>query len=61
MKKIAYTEMQIVDIVNGLGLLSVKGIQQARILTMIAGILDQGKEIIVEEEGGVDNDTGKTD
>jgi NADH pyrophosphatase NudC (nudix superfamily) len=63
MKKIAYTETQIIDIVNGLGLLSIKGIQQARILTTIAGLLDQGEEIesSVGEEGNVNNDAGKTD
>lgn len=61
MKKIAYTEMQIVDIVNGLGLLNIKGIQQARILTLIAEVLDKGEEIEVsnEKEGDTNSDAGE--
>lgn len=58
MKRIAYTEEQVTDIVKCLELLNVKGLQQARILATIGTILDQGSEI---EEGEFKSETGKTD
>ena len=60
MKKIAYTEAQVTDIVKCLELLNVRGMQQARILATIGALLDQGTEIEVEEEGGSNSEVGET-